>query len=177
MNKKLLKFQAPTKEQLNQAYSLGYSMKEIADYLGIATGTVYNYMHKYNIKPREWGSTSEYAKAKISKANKGKIPANKGKHLSQNTKEKISAILSVGIGKKNIKNGYVRIYFPDHPKSDKYGYILEHDLIMECNIGRWLKPDEIVHHKNGMRNDNRIENLQLMTRSEHSKFHRLNKED
>ena len=48
---------------------------------------------------------------------------------------------------------------------------LEHRRIMGCHIGRKLEYDEVVHHKNGVRNDNRIENLELMSRSEHSRFH------
>lgn len=77
-----------------------------------------------------------------------------------------------GIGhKKKRSDGYVYIYFPDHPKSTKDGYIMEHDLIMECLIGRHLKSDEIVHHKNKIRDDNRKENLQLMTKSEHTTLH------
>lgn len=79
-----------------------------------------------------------------------------------------------GIGHKKIrKDGYVSIYFPDHPQSTKEGYIMEHILVMECNIGRWLKDNEVVHHKNHIRNDNRIENLQLMTFSEHARLHML----
>ncbi len=46
-----------------------------------------------------------------------------------------------------------------------------HVVIMEEHIGRRLRKDECVHHINQVRTDNRIENLQLMTRSEHSKLH------
>lgn len=46
-----------------------------------------------------------------------------------------------------------------------------HDVIMEVHIGRRLKEDEVVHHKNGIRTDNEIINLELMTRSEHSGIH------
>lgn len=48
----------------------------------------------------------------------------------------------------------------------------EHILIMEQHIGRKLQRNEVVHHKNGDKLDNRIENLQLMLWSEHSKLHR-----
>lgn len=44
---------------------------------------------------------------------------------------------------------------------------------MECYIGRWLKEKEVVHHINHKRDDNRIENLQLMTTSEHARLHML----
>ncbi|MFA5381901.1 MAG: HNH endonuclease signature motif containing protein [Candidatus Micrarchaeia archaeon] len=53
--------------------------------------------------------------------------------------------------------------------------VLEHQYIMEQHIGRPLKFDEIVHHINKNRLDNRIENLQLMTRSQHTTFHNTGK--
>ena len=50
---------------------------------------------------------------------------------------------------------------PNHPGAHKNGYINEHRLVMERIIGRFLFPDETVHHKNGVRHDNRQENLEL----------------
>lgn len=72
------------------------------------------------------------------------------------------------------KRGYVMIFMPEHPHADQGRYVFEHRLIMEQAIGRYLETHEEVHHKNGITTDNRIENLELMTKSEHSRFHRLN---
>ena len=66
--------------------------------------------------------------------------------------------------------GYVRVYCPMHPKANTWGYVYEHRLIMESIIGRHLTYNEHIHHINGKRWDNRPENLQIMSPSEHSKL-------
>lgn len=58
--------------------------------------------------------------------------------------------------------GYVRVLAPDHPRAKPTNpYVLEHILVMEGVLGRYLEPNERVHHKNGQRQDNRPENLEL----------------
>lgn len=51
------------------------------------------------------------------------------------------------------------------------GYVLQHRLVMECVLGRLLEPGELVHHRNEVKNDNRPENLTLMSHSEHATEH------
>ena len=64
--------------------------------------------------------------------------------------------------------GYVYLRIPDHPFCKSNGNILEHRVVMEKHLGRYLKPNEDVHHINGVKNDNRIENLQLLPHGKHS---------
>lgn len=53
------------------------------------------------------------------------------------------------------------------------GQILEHIIVMEKMIGRYLRDDETVHHKNGVRSDNRAENLELWSKTTHGQHQRF----
>jgi len=59
------------------------------------------------------------------------------------------------------RQGYMTFKRKGHPCADKNGRCQEHHLVMYEHLGRVLKKGETIHHKNGIRNDNRIENLEL----------------
>ncbi|MHA1400062.1 MAG: HNH endonuclease [Candidatus Heimdallarchaeaceae archaeon] len=79
-------------------------------------------------------------------------------------------------GRRKSVDGYVllhRLLVPDgyhYLEVKGNGYVHEHRLAMAKKIGRKLKPDELVHHLNGIRDDNRIENLAITDRSNHEHF-------
>ena len=92
-----------------------------------------------------------------------------GNFISEETRKKIASSNSRPVGSK-CKNelGYIII-------KTENGWLREHRVIMEKELGRKLIADEVIHHKNGKRDDNRIMNLQVMTRSEHAKLQHLKK--
>ena len=110
---------------------------------------------------------------------KGKIPWNKGKKRPPFSKEWREKMGLKGSKHPKWKGGqfkdtdnYIYIWQSSHPRANCRGYILRSHLVMEKMIGRILKLKEIVHHKNGIKDDDRPENLQLFAnQSEHAKFH------
>jgi len=74
--------------------------------------------------------------------------------------------------KKRGSRGYILVLQPNHPYSTLRGYVPEHRLVTEKHLGRYLTSEEVIHHKNEIKDDNRIENLKLFaSKSEHSCYH------
>jgi len=127
------------------------SMEEIGKLINCPYSLIFLWLHKLNIPIR---SRSEALKL----SNK-KYPRNvvRGKNHYRWKGGKMKAM------------GYFYIYQPNHPYAIKAKYVLEHRLVMEKHIGRYLNPWEIVHHINGIKDDNRIENLELCPSGTHDK--------
>jgi len=124
-------------------------------------------------------------RAKISAGTKGK-PKSKEHREKMATANRRRARLGIGhyfkSGEDNInwkggriKNGdYITIPCKDHPNANKDGYIMEHRLVMEKHLRRRLKRQEVVHHINGIKDENELENLMLFPNEKaHQKYHRL----
>lgn len=69
------------------------------------------------------------------------------------------------------KGDYFYCIVREHPNRTKNDYVLLHRVIMENHLGRLLNTNEIVHHKNENKKDNRLENLEVLSASEHAKHH------
>jgi len=147
-----------TKEQLEKLYLTDkLSAREIAAKLNITHDHVLKLLHRFNIPHR---SSIEGERIRMQRDDW---------HMSG------EASPSWKGGRSIDAKGYVRIMlFPDDfyfPMASKIGYVLEHRLVMAKSLGRILQDWEIVHHKNGLKNDNRIENLELNSRLDHIQAH------
>lgn len=72
--------------------------------------------------------------------------------------------------------GYVWYYRPEHPRARPNGYVKLCWLVVEKRRGRLLEPGEDVHHINGIKNDDRDENLEVSSHVEHARHHSLQRE-
>jgi hypothetical protein len=68
------------------------------------------------------------------------------------------------------RDGRVFLYIPEHSKAVK-GYVLRYRIVAEKALGRPLRDDEVVHHIDGNTSNDSADNLQVMTKSEHSMHH------
>lgn len=77
-----------------------------------------------------------------------------------------------GGGRRKTNFGYIQIYKPNHPsvlgRTHKGKYVFEHRIVMEEKLKRFLKKNESVHHRNGVKDDNRIENLEIVLKNPHA---------
>ena len=131
---------------------------------------------------------SEIAKAKgFGKWMKGRHPSEENRKKRSETMKRIGftpeSRIKSGLAKRgnkhpnwkggrNFRNGHLFIMVKEHPSADEYGYVAEHRLVAEKVLGRYLKTNEVVHHINRDKLDNRNCNLLVCEHGYHSSLHR-----
>lgn len=78
-------------------------------------------------------------------------------------------------GIRTTNKGYRQVLMPEHPRADKSGYVMEHILVWEKETGFSVPSGCCIHHLNGDKADNRIENLCLMSFGAHTILHHTGK--
>lgn len=135
--------------QVMELYEAGKSTREIAKILGFGKTRMQYIVRKLGL------SRSKSEALKLAFAT-GRITHKGNAHPRWN-------------GGRTVRNGYVFIYAPDHPRAKNAAqpYVQEHILVLEKKLGRPLAPDEVGHHINGVKDDNRPENLVAMHKGKH----------
>jgi hypothetical protein len=183
--KKMLKNEPNFDAYLRHSYcDLKKTMKEIATEIGCSPATVLNHLRRCEIETRNTHDyeTSEKVReawVRIGKNSKGrKLSDEQKKNISQKRKGHVKRNDYEFYGhEKKRDDGYIAVYFPDHPEANSEGYVMKHRLVMEKALGYKIPNGFVVHHINHIRDDNRIENLALMLFGAHAGMHLRERQD
>ena len=153
-------------QQAGALYEEGLSLLEVSAEIGANYSATRNMVMRSGVEIRSRKKAGGMAGPKISRKAKG---VNRGPFTDLH-KKRISEGRSRwgkenAVGVRKTSNGYM-----EHTTWPKKGHGV-HRSVAEEKIGRTLRADEVVHHVNGARDDNRPDKLEVMTRSEHCKLH------
>lgn len=131
-------------DKMIELYESGMSQEEVANELGTTQKVIWTRMKEFGYKAR--------------------IAAKRDQYGENNDYWKGGRVFD--------SRGYVLVKTPNHPRAKRQGdYVFEHILKVEKAIGRHLYEGEIIHHINGIKDDNRLDNLYITNPSEHSTMH------
>jgi hypothetical protein len=150
-----------------------FTIRDLAENYCISTGKMYSLLLASGCV-----FSRKHRKKESEESRRRRSAAQKGKEISEEQRRKISernacnynGLNGYGHTKRH-NRGYVLAYAPKHPNAHTDGYVMLHTILMERAIGRYLAKNEVVHHVNHIRDDNRIENLHLMDKHEHRSMH------
>jgi transposase len=168
-----------TSEELKAKYCELKSVVKVAKFYGVSKKTILNWMNKFEVERDQSPSLERMNELFIQKVKEGKSTREIAEELEldDTTIRKWAASLGYRLdtfhkGFIITHNGYKLIKAKDHPFADSKGYVREHRLVMEEKLGRFLTPDEIVHHIDENKLNNAPENLEVMSKAEHCRHHK-----
>ena len=154
-NLKQITMALPSKEELTKLYyEQEYSLEMIAKKYGKSIGSVNYWFRKYDI-PRRSHKEANILRDKLLRRDYTFLfERSPAEHPNWKGGRRINCA------------GYVELRIPEHPRARKNGYVFEHLIVAEQHYGEITK-DYVIHHINGNKQDNRIENLMVLTQKEH----------
>ena len=141
-----------TTELLEQLYTKKQqSITDIGKLVGCSASTIGDYLRRFNIPVRGRGESF-------------RLKRERGEMIFNPRRGKNHPLWK---GYRVRTGQYVKVYLPEHPRARKDGYVLEHIVIWEKAHGKLLNEGYIIHHLNGIKDDNRPENLSALPTHKH----------
>lgn len=164
------------KQDMKTLYFSGLTLKEVGEKYSLSAAKIYYVLKEMGCELRCSGTRRGFKHTKefcenLSRIKKGRFVSEESRNkMSESSKCHYNGLNGYGHTKRHPK-GYILCYVPDHPFAHKDGYAMLHKVLMEIHIGRYLTEKEVVHHINGIRDDNSLDNLELMTAHDHMSMH------
>jgi DNA-binding CsgD family transcriptional regulator len=175
-----------SREELAEAYARLGSAEKVGKEYGVSKKLILNHMKDMGIKRAM--SNKDRGLRHAEKIKRLSLEGLNGAQIARKLKTSPETVYAIAKREgieitDNFHKGYITTWAgyrmfrkPNHPFADSKGYVREHRLVMEDYLGRYLEEDECVHHIDGDKGNNSIENLELMLIEDHVKLHHTGKD-